>query len=506
MGVFRMPSLGSDMEAGTLTEWLVKPGDAVKRGDIIAVIETQKGAIEIEVFEDGVVVIEGGAVLHVGLGFDGDVSHRVDYGEAVISPGFVDLDALSDLDTTILGYDNFPAWEKGRVWPESYVARGPYEMISPDELAFQKRFAFAMLIANGITTALPIASLFYREWGETVEEFEAAADAAENLGLRVYLGPAYRTGGQVVDDRGTISAIYDEPRGLAGLEDAADFARRIDGRADGRIRAMFAPDRIETCTATLLQRTAAIAAEMGAPVRQHCCQSETELRLVRAQHDCSPIEWLDRIGAIGPNWLLPHGTQATERDFALMRDAGASLVHCPLVSARGGSILRSFPRCRAMGLNIGLGTDTWPPDMILNMQIGMMTARIADGQDAIRSEALFDAATLGGAAALGRDDLGRLAPGAKADIAVIDLSRTLQTADPVQSLMTSTSGRDVRDVWIDGRRVMADRVIPGFGAADFARAQAQYDGVIARYPDRTAHHPPVSEIFQPSYRRDESHG
>ncbi|PHP65921.1 branched-chain alpha-keto acid dehydrogenase subunit E2 [Zhengella mangrovi] len=55
MGVFRMPSLGSDMEAGTLTEWLVKPGDAVKRGDIIAVIETQKGAIEIEVFEDGVV-------------------------------------------------------------------------------------------------------------------------------------------------------------------------------------------------------------------------------------------------------------------------------------------------------------------------------------------------------------------------------------------------------------------------------------------------------------------
>lgn len=55
MGVFRMPSLGSDMEAGTLTEWLVKPGDAVKRGDIVAVIETQKGAIEIEVFEDGVV-------------------------------------------------------------------------------------------------------------------------------------------------------------------------------------------------------------------------------------------------------------------------------------------------------------------------------------------------------------------------------------------------------------------------------------------------------------------
>jgi pyruvate dehydrogenase E2 component (dihydrolipoamide acetyltransferase) len=55
MGVFAMPSLGADMEAGTLTEWLIKPGDAVKRGDVVAVVETQKGAIEIETFEAGTV-------------------------------------------------------------------------------------------------------------------------------------------------------------------------------------------------------------------------------------------------------------------------------------------------------------------------------------------------------------------------------------------------------------------------------------------------------------------
>ena len=55
MAVFAMPSLGADMEAGTLVEWLVKPGDRVSRGDVVAVVETQKGAIEIEIFEDGVV-------------------------------------------------------------------------------------------------------------------------------------------------------------------------------------------------------------------------------------------------------------------------------------------------------------------------------------------------------------------------------------------------------------------------------------------------------------------
>jgi pyruvate dehydrogenase E2 component (dihydrolipoamide acetyltransferase) len=69
MGQFRMPSLGADMEAGKLTEWLVKPGDRVKHGDIIAVVETQKGAIEIEVFEDGAVqslLVDPGATVPVG--------------------------------------------------------------------------------------------------------------------------------------------------------------------------------------------------------------------------------------------------------------------------------------------------------------------------------------------------------------------------------------------------------------------------------------------------------
>jgi cytosine/adenosine deaminase-related metal-dependent hydrolase len=453
------------------------------------------------IHENGCVLIEDDRVVHVGAVPNVD-AERMDYGEAILSPGFVDLDALSDLDTTILGYDNFPGWRKGRVWPESYIERGPHEMYTPEELAFQKRFAFADLIRNGITTALPIASLFYREWGETVSEFDDAADVAEELGLRVYLGPAYRTGGQVTDEAGNIRAVYDEARGLKGLDDAAEFAARIDGRAGGRIKAMFAPDRIETCTPALIRRTAELAREIGAPVRQHCLQSEIELRLVREQHGGTPIDFLVENGALGPAWLLPHGTQATDRDFEMIRDAGATIVHCPLVSGRHGGMLRSLPRCLSMGINVGMGTDTWPADMILNMQIGVMTARLAEGMPAVTSDMLFDAATLGGARALGREDIGRLVPGAKADIAVIDLRQALQTPDPIQTMMTSCSGRDVRDVWIDGRRVMQDRQIPGVDeAADRIRGQSQFDGLIAKYPERTVAHPPLSEIFRQSYRR-----
>src|SRR5690606_3839903 len=219
-----------------------------------------------------------------------------DYGNALIGPGFVDLDAVSDLDTTILAYDNQPAWRKGRVWPRSYLDAGPCEMYSREELAFQKRHAFATLIRNGITTALPIASLFYRAWGETPEEFQDAAEASAALGLRTYLGPAYRTGNQVVEEDGGITPHYDEARGPAELDAAIAFCERNEGAAGGLIRTMLAPDRIETSTAELLRRTAQAGRELGVPVRLHCCQSKIEYDLVLAQHGMSPPEWLQSLG------------------------------------------------------------------------------------------------------------------------------------------------------------------------------------------------------------------
>jgi cytosine/adenosine deaminase-related metal-dependent hydrolase len=176
-----------------------------------------------------------------------------------------------------------------------------------------------------------------------------------------------------------------------------------------------------------------------------------------------------------------------------------------LVSARHGSAIESFARYRAMGIRMGLGTDTWPPDMLLNMQVGMMLCRGLDGSaSAVRSEHYYDAATIGGAAALRRPDLGRLAPRAKADIVVIDLShdRIGQVIDPIQTLMVGGSGRDVSTVIIDGRFVMTDGVLSGFDTkAAHLRGQEQFDRLVGRYPDRTWKHPPLERIFSSSYPR-----
>ena len=452
---------------------------------------------------DGEIVIEGTDVLYVGPRFPGEVTRRIDFGEMLVSPGFVDLDALSDLDTTLLTVDYGPGWATGRVWPRDYVDRGPYEMYSPEELAFQKRFAFAQLLLNGITTALPIASLFYRQWAETVAEFEAAAEAAGDLGLRVYLGPAYRTGGMVCEAPGVLEPVFDESRGLRGLEDAIAFAGRIAGRHEGLIQPMLAPDRVETSTLALLQRTMTAAAEMGLPVRLHMAQGKMERRTMERLHGTTAPQWLARHGLLNARLIAPHAVEAELEDLVLYAEHGVTIAHCPLVFARDGGLLRSFRKCRDLGIRIGMGTDTAPPDMVLNMAVGLMAGRIAEGGvKGLTTSEIFDAATSAGADALGRSDLGRLQAGSKADIAIFDLSdpRLPPTVDPIQSLIFGATGRVTRAVFVDGRVSMRDGMVAGLdlhGAR--RRAQAQYEGLLEKYPERTWGHPSLETMFPSTY-------
>src|SRR5262249_41698738 len=146
-------------------------------------------------------------------------------------------------------------------------------------------------------------------------------------------------------------------------------------------------------------------------------------------------------------------------ELRLLADSGTTVIHCPLTSIRHGHILESFDRYREAGVNVALGTDTFPPDMIRVMDYGSNLAKLAQrDQSAGTAAGFFRAATLGGASALGRSDLGRLAPGAKADMIVVDLSplRTGPIDDPIRTMLYNAGGHQVRTVIVDGNVVVRD--------------------------------------------------
>lgn len=464
------------------------------------------------IYPHGEVVYDGDTISFVGHGYPGPVEATHDYGDAIISPGFIDLDALGDIDHAILDTWLTPEQAAGQRWSESYFRAGPHELSTPEEELFKRRYALVQLILNGITTAMPIAAETYRAWAETYDEFAGTAAAAGELGLRMYLGPSFRAGTNVTRADGTPEVLWDEARGAAGLEEAARFIRDFDGAHDGLIRGALLPARIETNTLDILRRTKAYSDEFGCPLRLHAAQGAQEVRFLRAWYDKRPLELLAELGILGPRTSIPHATTLGDvgaggdpfADLALLRDSGTTVIHCPLISARHGGLLDSFDRYQGAGVNIALGTDTFPPDMIRVLDYGSNLGKIATRNQAGSAAAdLFRAATLGGARALGRDDLGRLAPGARADITIVNLSalHSGPIDDPIRTMLYNTNGTSVHTVIINGRTVMANRQLLGTDVAALrAQAQDYFERYKAAYTERDYLHRAPDDLFPPSFK------
>jgi cytosine/adenosine deaminase-related metal-dependent hydrolase len=166
-------------------------------------------------------------------------------------------------------------------------------------------------------------------------------------------------------------------------------------------------------------------------------------------------------------------------------------------------MLRSFGEYLRMGCNMTLGTDTFPMDMIVEMRCAAVMGKVANRDPlAVTARDVFNAATLGGAKALGREDLGRLAPGAKADIVIVDLTglHVGLIDDPIKTLVYMASQRDIEMVIVDGRVVVEGGRVPGVDEEELAKKanevnQRQKMAFTRQNPMGLS----VDELFPPSF-------
>ncbi len=470
------------------------------------------------IYRDGQVVYEDDTIRFVGHGYAGPVDQAVDAGLALVCPGFIDLDALADIDHAILDSWVDPERDLGLHWSADYFRQRRHDVFTREEEAFKHRYALSQLALNGITTFMPIAGEYYKRWCETYDEFADVVDIVGELGLRAYLGFSYRSGVNVVHADGRRDVLWDEAEGLAGLRDAVRFVEDFDGAHQGRVKGCLLPARIETQTLDLLRRTHAAAERLGCLTRLHCLQSATELRFLREWYGKSTLQVLQELDLLGPRFLIPHALligghsragDADRGELETLAAAGTPVIHCPLAYARGGGALESFRRYRDAGITLAMGTDTFPPDMIRVMDCGLTAGKWVEGEKHSHQAAdFFRAATLGGAQALGRDDLGRLTPGAKADLLVIDLTdyRLGPIDDPIRTLVMMGSGHAIRTVIVDGRTVVEDGRIPGLDVdAMRAQAQAYHEKMRAAYCERDYRRRAEAELFPPSFPMIEPH-
>jgi 5-methylthioadenosine/S-adenosylhomocysteine deaminase len=465
------------------------------------------------ILEDSEVVYENDTIIYVGKSYSGKVDEVIDAGNAVISPGFIDLNALGDIDHDILHLEATSDKQKNLLWSKSYVENGHHEVMTAEEEAFKSLYAYSQLILHGVTTAMPITSVFYKKWAETYEELAAAANHAGRLGLRIYLGPSYQSGIRVVVPDGTINLYWDEDAGRAGLERAVKFVEEFDGAYDGLVKGMLAPERIESQSEESLKLTKYYSEKLNVPIKLHAAQGSFEYHTILEKHGVTPIRYLYNLGFLGPKTGIPHahfiaGYSEAESgegdDRALLTETNTTVIHCPLIIGRHSSALESFAKYKRAGINLALGTDTFPPDMFQNIRTGSMLSRLIEKEVKDSSYAdLFRAATIGGANFLGREDLGRLTAGAKADIIAIDLDGFHMGVidDPIRTMIASGSGRDVKLSIINGRVVMKDRVIPNLDLEEIkSKGQKYFNKMKKGYLERDYQQLPENELLPSSFK------
>jgi len=422
---------------------------------------------------DGVVVVEGDRILHVGPRFDGTVDETVDARDRIVTPGLISTHAHisgSPLDRSFIEDRGNPQF-----WYSGLFEMLPVRSASQDDEAGRACIEFSMgeLLRSGCTTVMEIGGQ-----GEDVVE------AAGRYGLRVYMGPAFRSGRWVTYDGRRVQWELDEATGQAGLERAVAFFKKHDGAHGDLVKCFWSPAQIDTCTPDLLKNAKRWADETRRPYQVHTSQSVVEFNEMVARHGKTPIAWMRDLGVLGPNTILGHAiivggsswTNYPAGDVQTMADTGTSVAHAVWVFARRGVLMESFAKYRAAGVNMSLGTDTNPQNVIEAMRWAAVCSKVVErNTEATTAAHAFDAATLGGARALGRDDLGRIAPGAKADLVLWKAASWGMTPlrDPVKNIVYNADAEDIDRVYVNGRVVVdGGKVLAADEAKIFAALQA----------------------------------
>ena len=425
---------------------------------------------------DGTVIVDGDRIVSVGPRSTAPAEaadETVDAPEAVLTPGLISTHAHiggSPLDRSFIEDRGNPQFFYSGLF-ELLPVRGAAQ----DEEATRAcvDFSMAELLRGGVTTVMEIGGAI-----------EHVAVRAADYGLRVYAGLAFRSGRWLTRDGRRVEWEWDEEQGRRGLAQAIELHKRWDGAHGDLVRCFFSPAQVDTCTPDLLKASKRAADERQRPWQVHASQSVVEFNEMLARHGTTPVAWLRDLGVLGPSTILGHAiviggsswTNYPAGDIAIMADAGCSVAHAVWVFARRGILMESFAGYRRAGVNMSLGTDTNPQSVIEAMRWAAVASKIVErNTEATTAAHVFDAATLGGARALGRDDLGRIAPGAKADLVLWKGASWGMTPlrDPVKNIVYNATAEDVDRVWVNGRRVVEDgRVLAADEKTIFTALQA----------------------------------
>lgn len=366
-----------------------------------------------------------------------EADNEVELSEHALIPGLINAHTHAAMSLMRGLADDLPLmdWLNDHIWP----AEGRW--VGPEFVADGTRLAMAEMLRGGVTC---FNDMYFFP--------DEVAREASHAGMRAVVG----------------LILIDFP--TAWAQNADEYLHRgmelhDDVRGDPLVTTAFAPHAPYSVSDKPLEKVAMYAEELDIPIHMHVHETGHEVEMGREQSGKRPLQRLADLGLLSPRLAAVHMTQLLDEEIEQCAEAGVNVVHCPESNLKLASGFCPVHKLANAGVNIALGTDGAASNNDLDMLGEMRTAAllakaVAGDASALPAETALHMATLGGARALGIDEItGSLVPGKAADITAIHLGsvETQPLYHPVSQLVYATGRDKVTDVWVAGRHLLKER-------------------------------------------------
>jgi 5-methylthioadenosine/S-adenosylhomocysteine deaminase len=397
---------------------------------------------ERRIIEDGAVAVKGNAIVAVGSRANIEAKYAaaqtINAGGKLVLPGFINGHTHVPM-TLLRGLRDDVTLDE---WLRKHIFPAEAKNVTEEFVRWGTRLAATEQIRGGVTT---FADMYYFE--------DAVAEEIKAAGMRGVLGET------ILD-----FPAPDNKSNAAMLEYTEKFLKRWQG--DALIHAAVAPHSIYTCSQKTLQDSAALARKYSAPILIHVAEMRKELDDSRAKNGTTPVQYLDKLGILGPDMVAAHCIFVDETDRKILARLQVGCVHNPSSNMMLASGVAPVIEERAAGVAVGLGTDgpagsNNDLDLMEEMDLAAKLQKITKmDPQALGAKAVVEMATIEGARALHMGkEIGSLEAGKKADLISIglDAPNAVPMYDIYAQLAYALKGSDVETVIIDGRVVMRDK-------------------------------------------------
>ncbi len=371
---------------------------------------------------------------------------------------------------------NLPQVQKMELFPWLVTLYEIWKGLDEDSIFYSSLTGLGELLRNGCTTAMDHHYVFPRVGSEHF--IDRQFEAADLLGIRFHATRGSMSLGK--SDGGLPPDELVQPVDVI-LKDSRRLVEKYhDPKPFAMHQVSLAPCSPFSVSEDLLIESAALARSLGVRLHTHLCETKDEERFTLAKKGMRPLAYMEKCGWVGPDVWYAHGIHFNDDELRLLADTGTGIAHCPVSNMKLSSGVCRVPDMLRLGIRVSLAVDGAASNdgqnLMAEIRAAYLLHRLTFGSGAPSGYELLKMATRGGAAVLGRDDIGQLSIGKAGDLFLVDATG-LDTVgvgqDPGSFLGTVGCCKPAKSVVVAGREVVRDGRLLGIDEEEIAgKAQA----------------------------------